>query len=67
MRGKPTDEFLANALRVTAKFLKYERRPIAAKWCSIAASRLEILSSQARAATAYNSFVEEMDRVKGKT
>lgn len=66
MRGKPTNEFLAGALRSTAKFLKGERRPVAAKWCNIAAERLEVLNSQVAAATAYNSFVEEMEREKSR-
>lgn len=60
MRGSPTNSFLASALRNTSQFLQGERRTQAAKWCRLAASRLELLDCEVRNNQARSDFMEAL-------
>lgn len=70
MRGCPSDEFLVEALRSVAMFMKSERRPTAAKWCRLSAARLKSLSAELRVERAKAEFLDvltaETPRKDGK-
>lgn len=66
MRGKPTDQFLADYLRNLSTFLKRDARTTAAKWTKCASRRIELLSAQVRSERAKADFLEALREEKAR-